>query len=70
MGEWQTTGSHPYMPGVVLHGRTSFGWLESGAFLIMRSEIDESRVPDGVATFGSDDVTQRLVMLYFDERGV
>lgn len=70
IGEWQTTGSHPYLPGTVLHGRTSFDWLEGGAFLIMRSEIDEPRVPDGVAIFGSDDVAKKLFMLYFDERGV
>ena len=70
VGEWQTTGSHPYLPGAVLRGRASFEWLEGGAFLIMRSEIDEPHVPDGVAIFGSDDVAQKLVMLYFDERGV
>lgn len=70
IGEWQTTGSHPYLPGIVLHGRVSFDWLEGGAFLIMRSEIDEPRIPDGVAIFGSDDAEKKFFMLYFDERGV
>jgi hypothetical protein len=70
VGEWQTTGSHPYVPGVVLHGRTSFDWLEGGAFLIMRSEIDEPHFPDGVVIFGSDDAAKKVVMLHFDERGV
>jgi hypothetical protein len=70
VGEWQTTGSHPYLPGTTLHGRTAFDWIEGGAFLTMRSEIDEPDLPSGVAIFGSDDVVQRYFMLYFDERGV
>jgi hypothetical protein len=70
IGEWQTTGSHPYLPGTVLHGRTSFDWLEGGAFLIMHSEIDEPHFPDGVVILGSDDVGKKFCMLHFDERGV
>jgi hypothetical protein len=70
VGEWQTTGSHPYLPGVNLHGRTSFDWLEGGAFMIMRSEIDEPHFPHGVAIFASDDAAKKFVMLHFDERGV
>lgn len=69
VGDWQTTGSHPLLPGTTLHGRTSFAWLEGGAFLVMRSEIDESHFPDGVAIFGSDDVAKNFFMLHFDERG-
>jgi hypothetical protein len=70
IGEWRTTGTHPYMPGTTLHGRTSFAWHEGGAFCIMRSEIDEPEIPSGVAIFGSDDVADNYFMLYFDERGV
>jgi hypothetical protein len=70
VGEWQTTGTHPHMPGTIFHGRTSFAWHEGGAFLIMRSEIDEPEVPSGVAVFGSDDEAETYFMLYFDERGV
>ncbi|MBO3748060.1 DUF1579 family protein [Streptosporangiaceae bacterium NEAU-GS5] len=70
VGEWQTTGTHPYMPGTVVHGRTSFAWHEGGAFIIMRSEVDDPRFPSGVAIFGSDDQAGTLSMLYFDERGV
>lgn len=58
------------MPGVTLHGRTSFDWLEGGAFLIVRSEIDEPGIPTGIAIIGSDDAKAELFMLYFDERGV
>ena len=70
VGEWHTTGTHPQVPGTIFHGRTSFAWHEGGAFLIMRSEIDEPEIPSGVAVFGSDDATGRYFMLYFDERGV
>lgn len=70
VGEWQTTGTHPYVPGTIFHGRTSFAWYEGGAFLIMRSEIDEPEIPSGVAVFGGDDAAEAYFMLYFDERGV
>lgn len=69
IGEWQTTGSHPYFPGTTLHGRVSFGWLEGGAFLVVRSEIDHPEFPDGIEIFGSDDMTKEFFMLHFDERG-
>ncbi len=36
----------------------------------MHSEIDEPGIPSGIAVFGSDDSTEELFMLYFDERGV
>jgi hypothetical protein len=70
VGEWRTTGTHPLLPGVVFHGRTSFAWHEGGAFLIMHSEIDKAEVPSGVAIFGSDDDAGTYFMVYFDERGV
>jgi len=69
VGTWRTTGTHPHMPGSTFHGRTSFEWHEGGAFLLMRSEIDEPEVPSGVAIIGSDDVGT-FSMLYFDERQV
>ncbi|MGH7203739.1 MAG: hypothetical protein ACREHC_04830 [Candidatus Levyibacteriota bacterium] len=70
IGEWKTTGSHPYIPDTILHGRATFEWLEGGAFLILRSEIDDPRFPDGIEIFGSDDVAKKFFMLHFDERGV
>jgi hypothetical protein len=70
IGEWETVGSHPYLPGIVLHGRTSFSWIEEGAFLMMRSENDEGKIPSGIAIFGSDDAIGKLFMLYFDERKI
>jgi hypothetical protein len=70
IGAWHTTGSHPLLPGAVLHGRVAFEWFAGGAFVLMRTEVDEPRIPDGIALFGSDDAASQLVMLYFDERGV
>jgi hypothetical protein len=70
IGEWRTTGSHPAVPGKTLSGRTSFAWHEGGAFLIMRSQIEEPQFPSGMAIIGSDDVAGTFAMIYFDERGV
>ena len=70
VGTWNTIGTHPLVPGTTFHGRTSFAWLEGGAFLIMHSQIDEPEIPSGIAVIGSDDATGELSMLYFDERGV
>src|ERR671938_351745 len=70
IGTWSTVGTHGYLPGITLHGRTSFEWLEGGAFLIMHSDIDDPRFPTGVAIFGSDDTRGEYYMLSFDERGV
>ncbi|QXC62239.1 hypothetical protein KSP35_05375 [Aquihabitans sp. G128] len=70
LGAWRTTGTHPLVPGVTFHGRTSFEWHEGGAFLLMRSEIDEPQVPDGLAIIGSDDAAGTFTMIYFDERDI
>jgi hypothetical protein len=70
VGTWNTVGTHPLVPGTTFHGRTTFDWLEGGAFLIMHSQIDEPGIPSAIAVFGSDDTTGECSMLYFDERGV
>lgn len=70
IGEWMTSGTHPMLPGAPLIGVTSFAWHESGAFLAMRSQVDEPRIPDGIALFGSDDRAGAFTMIYFDEREI
>jgi hypothetical protein len=70
IGHWRTTGTHPLVPGKTFHGRTSFEWHEGGAFVLMRSEIDESEIPSAVAVVGSDDAAGTLTMIYFDEREI
>ena len=70
LGEWETAGTHPMVPGTPFHGRTSFAWSEGGAFITMHSEINEPDVPSGVAIIASDDAAQIYFLNYFDERGV
>src|SRR3982751_5176261 len=70
IGSWSTTGTHGLVPDTILHGHTSFEWLENGAFLLMRSAIDDPRFPAGIAIFASDDTEGTYYMLTFDERGV
>jgi hypothetical protein len=69
VGEWNMVGKHRLIPNT-LHGHASFEWIEGGAFLMMRWEIDEPGVPSAVAIFGSDNAAETYSMLYFDERGV
>ncbi len=70
LGEWRTKGTHPLLPGVTLRGQATFEWLEGGAFLLMRTEVDHPQIPAGLAVFGTDDASGKCFMLYFDERGV
>ncbi len=70
IGNWNTTGTHGLLPDTILHGHASFEWLEGGAFLMMRSEIDDPRFPQGIAIIGSDNSEGEYYMLTFDERGV
>ena len=74
IGSWNTTGTHGLVPDTVLHGHTSFEWLEDGAFLLIRSEIDDPRFPSAIAIIGSDDAQDgaeaEYYMLTFDERGI
>jgi len=69
VGEWETVGKHVMLPDT-LHGHVSFEWLEGGAFLMMKSTVDEPGVPSNISVIGSDDESNEFFMLYFDERGV
>ena len=70
IGTWTTVGHHSMIPGVTLHGRTAFEWHEGGAYLRVRSEIEEAGIPSATALIGSDDKDGKLTLLYFDERAV
>jgi len=70
LGQWTTTGTHPYLPGRTLRGAVSFEPIEGGAFVRMRSTSAEREIPSGVAIFGSDDAEGEGTVLYFDARGV
>lgn len=69
IGTWRTGVSHPMFPGETFDGSVRFEWHHGGAFLIMRSDVDHPKFPDGLAIFGSDDAAGRISMIYFDERG-
>jgi hypothetical protein len=70
IGEWRTSGTHPLLPDVPLEGLTSFAWHGGGAFLEIRSQVDEPHIPDGLAYIGSDDRSGAFTMIYFDEREI
>jgi hypothetical protein len=70
IGSWDTTGTHGQLPDTILHGHALFEWLEGGAFLMMRTEIDDPRFPSTITILGSDDSEGEYYMLAFDERGV
>src|SRR3954452_14442422 len=70
IGNWHTTGTHGLVPDTILQGHTSFEWLENGAFLLMRAELNDPRFPRMIAILGSDDAAAAYYLLTFDERGV
>jgi hypothetical protein len=70
LGVWNTQGTHPMVPGKTFQGRTTFEWIEGGAFMMMRSRIDEPEIPSGIVILCSDDQSGEYWMSYFDERGV
>ena len=70
VGQWTTASMHPAVPHKVLAGKSSFEWIEGGAFLKWYLEVDEEGFPVGIGIFGSDDATGELFMLFFDERKI
>jgi hypothetical protein len=70
VGEWETVGAHPKLPGIILRGHASFNWIEGGAFLVMHSSFTGGKIPTSIAIFGSDNSKSEYFMLYFDDRTV
>jgi hypothetical protein len=85
LGNWTTEATHPAMPGLVVHGTTSFEWLEGAKFLISRSRTDHPQFPDAISIIGNmneDRIDESgeapsanvgddsMKMHYFDSRGV
>lgn len=79
VGEWDLTGSHPYMPGEVIRGRASFEWLDGKMFLIWRATYEHPKIPDAISIIGATDAHDAesvgatsgdCEMRYFDSRGV
>jgi hypothetical protein len=73
VGEWDikiTSMSFNPDPSAVESGRTSFEWLEGGAFLIQHFEVPNTEFPRAVSVIGPDDTAETYCMLYSDSRGV
>ena len=68
IGAWRTEATHPFYPSLVVHGSSSFEWLEGEQFLILRARTDHPDFPDSISVIGP--VEERLSMYYFDSRGV
>jgi hypothetical protein len=74
IGEWSFTAMHPSFDDPA-RGRSTFEWLEGGAFLIQRSTNDHPDLPDSISVIGppSADLPAfdaPLMMSYHDSRGV
>jgi hypothetical protein len=69
IGTWATEAKH-VMVDEVVHGTTSFEWLEGGHFVVQRSHSEHELFPDGVAVIGAPEDGDGLVLEYFDSRGV
>jgi hypothetical protein len=73
VGEWNieiTAMSFQVDKTAVAYGRTSFDWIEGGAFLLQHSEVPNSDFPRGISIISPDDTAKTYCMLYFDSRGV
>jgi uncharacterized protein YndB with AHSA1/START domain len=66
VGEWEMTS--PQFPEG--RGITTFARVEGGAFLRMRSEIQDSPAPSSTWFIGGDDASDTCTCLYADSRGV
>jgi hypothetical protein len=68
VGSWRIEATHVALRGAVVTGQSTFEWLEGKRFLIQRSRYDHPEIPDAMAVLGVTD--ERLLMHYFDSRGV
>jgi hypothetical protein len=68
IGEWTSEATHPALPGLVVAGHATVGWLEGERFLIQRTQADHPDFPDALSVLGETD--EGLVSHYFDSRGV
>ena len=69
IGTWDTDGRHRLFDEVV-HGTTTFEWLEGGHFLIQRSSVDHERFPEAITIIGPPAEGDGLVAEWFDSRGI
>jgi hypothetical protein len=66
---WATEATHPAVDAVV-PGTVTFEWLEGDHFLLARSSNEHEFLPDSLQVIGTAEAGDKLVMEYFDSRGV
>ncbi len=69
LGTWTTRSTHPAFDAAV-SGTVTFEWLAGGRFLLMRSHQEHESFPDSLGVIGTTELGDRLVLEYFDSRGV
>jgi hypothetical protein len=69
VGTWEVEAKHRLVEEVV-HGSTTFEWLEGGHFLVQRSHMEHESFPDGISIIGAPEAGDGLVLESFDSRGV
>jgi hypothetical protein len=69
IGSWEIELTHPAIDAVV-HGTSTFEWLEGGRFLIQRSSNEHELFPDSIVVIGPPEDGDGLILEYFDSRGV
>jgi hypothetical protein len=70
VGEWVTLISLPADPAAQIHGKTTFEWIEDGAFLLQRSTIYAPGYASTVSVIGCDEESDRYTLLQNDAHGV
>ena len=66
VGEWEMRS--PQFPDFL--GRAKVAWIEEGAYLIVRDDVENGDFPSGTWIVGGDDSTEDCTSLYHDSRGV
>jgi hypothetical protein len=67
VGDWTVTASIAE-PGAV--GRASFAWSLDGRFLVQRTTVERSAIPDSLAVIAAAAEGEGFTQHYFDSRGV
>ncbi len=70
VGDWSVELAFPPDAPLPVRGRVSFTWIEGGAFLVMRSDVDWSGPSEALAVIGRDDALDTYTVLYVDVLGV
>ena len=61
IGDW--TMESPQFPEV--RGRARFEWIEDGAYLAVRDDVEQGEIPRGMWIVGADDSTAEWTSLYW-----